>query len=62
MLTCEQKDVAEIAALFEEGKASLDATKVADVSITPGPGTVTVKGAIINLKQLMLDGMVTGKV
>lgn len=62
VLTCEQKDVADIAALFEEGKTSLDATKVADVVITPGPGTVTVKGAIINLKQLMLDGMVKGKV
>lgn len=62
VLVCEQKDVADIAALFEEGKASLDTTKVADVVITPGQGSVTVKGAIINLKQLMLDGMVKGKV
>ena len=62
VLTADPKDVAEIAALFEEGKANLDATKVTDVVITPGADTVTVKGAIINLKQLMLDGMVNGKV
>lgn len=62
VLTADPKDVADIAALFEEGKANLDATKVTDVVITPGAGTVTVKGSIINLKQLMLDGMVNGKV
>ena len=62
ILTADPKDVADIAALFEEGKANLDATKVTDVVITPGAGTVTVKGSIINLKQLMLDGMVNGKV
>jgi len=62
VLVADPKDVADIAALFEEGKANLDATKVTDVVITPGADTITVKGAIINLKQLMLDGMVSGKV
>lgn len=57
VLTCDPKDQAEIVAVMEEGKANLDATKVVDVSITPGSGTVTAKAAVTGLKKLMLDAM-----
>ena len=60
ILAMEQKDVAEAVSLLEEGKANLDTTKVADLSVTAGAGTVTAKGAIVGLKQLMLDGLAKG--
>lgn len=57
VLSADQKDVPEIAKAIEDGKANIDATKVVDVTVAPNGGTVTVKAAVIGLKQLMLDGM-----
>lgn len=58
VLTLEPKNVAEASAMFEDGKTGLDSTKISDVSIVAASNSVTVKGAVINLKKLMLDGMV----
>jgi len=57
VLTVDAKDQAEVAAVIEDGKGNLDATKVTEVTISQAPGTVTVKAAVIGLKQLMLDAM-----
>lgn len=62
VLTMDPSAVADAAAMFEEGKASLDTTKVVDVSITPSGNTLTLKAAVIGLKQLMLDTLTSGKV
>ena len=57
ILTLDAKNVAEAAKMFEDGKPSLDATKITDVTITPNGNTVTVKASIIGVKKLLLDGM-----
>ncbi|MBT9584373.1 hypothetical protein IV102_13605 [bacterium] len=60
VLTVDPKNQAEVAAVIEDGKGNLDATKVTEVTITQAPGTVTVKAAVIGLKQMMLDAMAKG--
>ena len=60
VLTVDPKNQADVAAVIEEGKANLDATKVTEVTVTQTPGTVTVKAAVIGLKQMMLDAMAKG--
>ena len=55
VLTVDPKDQAEVAAVIEDGKGNIDATKVTDVTVTQAPGTVTVKAAVVGLKKLMLD-------
>lgn len=57
VLTVDPKDQAEVAAVLEEGKSNLDATKVTEVTIVSTSGTVTVKAAVIGLKRLLLDGL-----
>jgi hypothetical protein len=59
-LMVDPKNQAEVAAVIEDGKGNLDTTKVTEVIITQGAGTVTVKAAVIGLKQLMLDAMAKG--
>lgn len=60
VLTVDPKDQAMVASAIEDGKANMDATKVVDVSVVQGQGSVTCKAALIGLKQLMLDAMAKG--
>ena len=60
VLTLDPKNVAEAVKTLEDGKASVDTTKIADISIVAGTNTVTVKAAVIGLKKLMTDAMSKG--
>ncbi|MEW6282813.1 MAG: hypothetical protein AB1758_29650 [Candidatus Eremiobacterota bacterium] len=62
VLTVGPANVAQVASVFEDGKAALDTTKVADVTVTPGTDNVTVKLAVIGLKKLVLDSLAKGTI
>lgn len=57
VLTLDPSQVSEVASMLEEGRANLDTAKIVDVAITPGKDTVTVKAAVVGLKDLLLDGL-----
>lgn len=60
ILKVDAKDAADVAALFEEGKAHLDPTMVVDATVTQAGDTVTMKLAMIGLKKLLLDSLAKG--
>lgn len=60
VLKVDAKDAADVAAMFEEGKSSLDPTMVAESSVTQEGDTVTLKLAVVGLKKLLLDTLAKG--
>lgn len=60
VLKVDAKDAADVAAMFEEGKAGLDPATVVDVSVTQDGGSITLKAAVVGLKKLLLDTLAKG--
>lgn len=55
VLTMPAASTAEAVAAINDGKAGLDPARVTDISVTPNGETVTVKFAVLGVKQMILD-------
>lgn len=59
-LKVDPAQAADVAAIFDEGKSSLDPSMATDASVTQDGDTVTLKVAVIGLKKLLLDTLAKG--